>query len=440
LPVACEDRPVAAVDVNVPGEKATENDLLPYALFKKLTAVALPAALLIATFVVLQRIRLLPAAQREMASNAPYLALSVALALSLAFNRGRVFLAVAMVAAFHLLERNLFAAGIEEPGPHILYHCLSLIIPVNLVLFTFMRERGIFTPSGRIRCAFLAAQAGVVYWMVRFRHDYSGLTDLLGRRIISSSFLDRFILPQFSLLLFVLAGGLITVRVLKRRYPIDVALLGTLVALGISLSRIQTDFLPTLFVTAALLLLTIGVLQDSHNMAFSDDLTGLPSRRALNEQVMGLGRRYVVAMVDVDHFKRFNDTYGHDVGDQVLKMVGAKIAGVKGGGRPYRYGGEEFTVIFPRKDLNQVTAHLEELRQAISSYQLSIRGSDRPKEADLGKSRRNGGAGSGKTVSVTVSIGVAASGEQMRTPTEVIKAADKALYRAKQRGRNQIAI
>jgi diguanylate cyclase (GGDEF)-like protein len=173
-------------------------------------------------------------------------------------------------------------------------------------------------------------------------------------------------------------------------------------------------------------------------MAFTDDLTGLPSRRALNEQVMGLGRRYVVAMLDVDHFKRFNDTYGHDVGDQVLKMVGSKIGAVKGGGKPYRYGGEEFTVIFPRKDLKEVTSHLEELRQTIGSYQLWLRGNDRPKDAEAGKAKR-GAAGSGKSVSVTISIGVAASGDNMRTPAEVIKAADKALYRAKQRGRNQIA-
>ena len=128
-----------------------------------------------------------------------------------------------------------------------------------------------------------------------------------------------------------------------------------------------------------------------------------------------------------------------DQRDQVLKMVGARIAAVKGGGKPYRYGGEEFTVIFPRKDLKEVTPHLEELRQAIGSYQLWIRGEDRPQEAELGKTKRSGGAASGKSVSVTVSIGVAASSEELRSPTEVIKAADKALYRAKQRGRNQIA-
>ena len=112
---------------------------------------------------------------------------------------------------------------------------------------------------------------------------------------------------------------------------------------------------------------------------------------------------------------------------------------MKGGGKPYRYGGEEFTIIFPRRDLKEVTPHLEDLRQAIGSYQLWIRGADRPKEPEAGKAKRSGAPGNGKAVSVTVSIGVAASCEDLRSPPEVIKAADRALYRAKQRGRNQIA-
>jgi diguanylate cyclase (GGDEF)-like protein len=64
-------------------------------------------------------------------------------------------------------------------------------------------------------------------------------------------------------------------------------------------------------------------------------------------EMMSLGHRFTIAMLDIDHFKRFNDTYGHAVGDQVLKMVAAKLRQVKGGGRAFRYGGEEFTLVFP---------------------------------------------------------------------------------------------
>jgi diguanylate cyclase (GGDEF)-like protein len=412
---------------------------LSYAFIKRLTVLALPAALLLAAFVALHRVPQLPAPQQELASYAPYLALVGGLGLSLAFNRGRVFFVLLLLGLFYLVNRSYLAQGVSEPVPRVLFLCSSVVIPLNLALFCFMRERGIFSHAGRLRLAFLAAQVLSVFWMARFRQDYGAIPNLIARPLMQSRLLAGFALPQSAQLFFLVAGLLVAIRAFKRRYPIDVAILGTLIALAITLNRIGTEFAPALFVTAAALLLTIGVLQDSHSMAFSDDLTGLPSRRALNEQVMGLGRNYVVAMLDVDHFKRFNDTYGHDVGDQVLKMVGARIAAVKGGGKPYRYGGEEFTIIFARKSLQEATAHLEELRQAIGGYQLWIRGTDRPKEAEAGKAKRAGGQGNGKAVSVTISIGVAASGEAMRTPGEVIKAADKALYRAKQRGRNQIA-
>ena len=412
---------------------------MPYAFIKRLTVIALPAGLLVAAFVALHRVPQLPAPQRELATYAPYLALAGGLGLSLAFNRGRVFFALILLGGFYLIQRNLMTHGLAEPVPRGLFLLFSVLVPLNLCLFCFMRERGIFSHAGRLRLGFLGVQAVALYWVLRFRQDYTALPELIARPVVQGKFLAGFLLPQSALFLFLVADLLVLIRVLKRRLPIDVAILGSLVALGIAFNRADTEFAPPLFVTAAGLLLIIGVLQDSHSMAFTDDLTGLPSRRALNEQVMGLGRNFVVAMLDVDHFKRFNDTYGHDVGDQVLKMVGTKIAAVKGGGRPFRYGGEEFTILFPRKALQEVTPHLEELRQTIADYQLWLRGADRPKESEQGKARRLAGSGAGKSTSVTISIGVAASSDTLRNPDEVIRAADKALYRAKQRGRNQVA-
>ena len=111
--------------------------------------------------------------------------------------------------------------------------------------------------------------------------------------------------------------------------------------------------------------------------------------------------------------------------------------GVRGGGKPFRYGGEEFTVIFPRRQAVDAIPHLEELRKTIAEYRMFIRSADRPKDGRQGKVNRGSG-GEGTYVSVTVSIGVAEIGEGQTTPAEVIKAADKALYRAKNKGRNQV--
>jgi PleD family two-component response regulator len=158
-------------------------------------------------------------------------------------------------------------------------------------------------------------------------------------------------------------------------------------------------------------------------------------------------------MVDIDHFKRCNDTYGHDTGDQVLRMVASRLARVSGEGQAYRCGGEEFAIVFPGKTTSDVLDHLEKLRAAIEASKLHLRGPDRRQET-RGPDRRNqrarGRAQTGHAIrqlsrvaastelSVTASIGVATSRRENPSAEEVIQAADKALYRAKAAGRNRI--
>jgi GGDEF domain-containing protein len=211
-----------------------------------------------------------------------------------------------------------------------------------------------------------------------------------------------------------------------------------LAAFAFALHFSATKGAPAIFVAAAGLVLVVGVLQETYRLAFRDELTRLPSRRALNERLQSVSRRYAIAMVDVDHFKRFNDTYGHDVGDQVLRMVAARLARVGGGGQAFRYGGEEFTVLFGGRSADDALPHLEALRADIEDYRMAIRAADRPRRKRAGKRRRTG-TPSAQTVSVTVSIGVAERGERHDHPEAVIKAADKALYRAKRAGRNRVA-
>ncbi|MFC3150183.1 diguanylate cyclase [Litoribrevibacter euphylliae] len=214
--------------------------------------------------------------------------------------------------------------------------------------------------------------------------------------------------------------------------------LPVLVVAGFVLNlRFHLPYESTLMLLAAVLSLLIYLMQQSWQLVYLDELTGLPGRRALNETMQGLGRKYTIAMMDVDHFKKFNDTYGHDIGDQVLKMVAARINEVTGGGKPFRYGGEEFTIVFSGKSVEQTLAHLEAVRTAIENYQMTIRRQDRPKDHDEGKKqRKKQSSDDTEQVSVTISIGVAQRTSEDKDPNVVLKSADKALYRAKESGRN----
>lgn len=148
-----------------------------------------------------------------------------------------------------------------------------------------------------------------------------------------------------------------------------------------------------------------------------------------------LGGKYTIAMLDIDFFKKFNDTYGHKVSDQVIRFIALIIKNVSGGGKAFRYGGEEFTVIFPGKGLEEAVPHLEDLREAIARRAFTLRGKDRPRKKP---GQVNPGRGSTKKVHITVSIGVSEKDHRAYTPDDVVAAADGALYLAKRQGRNRV--
>jgi diguanylate cyclase (GGDEF)-like protein len=150
--------------------------------------------------------------------------------------------------------------------------------------------------------------------------------------------------------------------------------------------------------------------------------------------LLQVGSRYAVAMVDVDHFKRFNDLFGHEVGDQALRMVAAKLSRVEGGGRAFRYGGEEFVVLFARTAAAEAVPHMEAVRRSISASCFVLRGPGRPRRKPTTPKPPTGPR---VAVSLSISIGIAEP-DGKRSPQQVLKAADKALYRAKSAGRNRL--
>jgi len=166
---------------------------------------------------------------------------------------------------------------------------------------------------------------------------------------------------------------------------------------------------------------------DLAELARRDPLTTLGNRRALTEdrelleaRVNRYGHSYCIALVDVDQFKTYNDTYGHQAGDEVLCAVAAELrTQARSGDALYRYGGDEFLCIFPEQSVSDGAIAVERMRVAVE--QLSI--------PHLGT----------RTGVVSVSAGLATlDSSRQRSMNDVLKEADDALYRAKQLGRNRV--
>ena len=393
----------------------------------------MPALLLVTAYMTLPHIESLKPSLQEFLVFAPYGILVLAMLLSLHFNRSRVFYVLLMLGLAYGSFRYFLQDGRNDFAGQAVFSMLCFLLPLNIMIFYFLKERGVMTLHGKVRLGFILLQVALTGWVVKT--EQVEINRFISQAFLPWQILDLVPVSQLALLMMGLSFVLIAVSVLINQSPIGSGFLGALVAVIIVYNFVEIENIFLVFISTAGLILTISVLQDSYNRVCRDGLTGLPARRALDEKMMLLGRRYTIAMIDVDHFKKFNDTYGHNVGDQVLQMVGSNMQKVTGRGKPYRYGGEEFTVVFPGKNMKRVIPHLEELRETIADYQLAIRGKDRPNQARQGK-RQRVGKNANKKVSITVSVGVAERNDLFRTPGDVLKAADKALYRAKKKGRN----
>lgn len=381
----------------------------------------------------------LPAVWTPIVSAAfPLLVLVAGLLLGWRFNRSRLFFALLILGTSDRLlvhfQKNTLSS--TDPGKLTLY-AAAILLPINFAILSVIKERGITSPSGFRRICLILAQPAAVFMLWQHLHETS--VGYLEHPIIKASFLKYLPahhLPQTAALAGILGFLTLAFRYYRLRGPIESGFFWALTAVYCGLYMKGPSTLSTYYFSTAGLILIVSVIEASYAMAFHDELTGLPARRSLNEFMLRMGNKYTIAMLDIDFFKKFNDRYGHDIGDEVLRMVASKISGVTGGGKPFRYGGEEFTVVFPGKSRQDALPHLEQLRSAIHSAGFVIRARNRPrKKPDTPKPSK----ATQKKASVTISIGVAEKDTKHTSPQEVIKAADKALYRAKKAGRNRVS-
>lgn len=358
-----------------------------------------------------------------------YVIFGLGIILSIRFNQGRVFLIILLLSLSQLFINYYLELSISITAfSQVIYPLLCMLIPLTIVTIAHLKERGLFSLWGKIRIAFILVELFVLYLIAMSNH--STMQKILNYEFINLPF-EQMKISQPALLLFLFTLIFLIIKTFIKNSVFEVRLVGVIIAIFIALFFINDKIYFSIFLSAAGIMLIIGIIEDSYSMAYMDELTGIPSRRALREDLMKLGNKYVIAMIDIDFFKKFNDKYGHDVGDDVLKLVASNLVKVTGGGKAYRYGGEEFTILFPGKSISDVIPHLESLREQVSKAGYTRKSSKTPNS----KSKRENSS----QLFVTISIGVCEKNSNYKEPSDVIKGADKALYRAKKKGRNCVS-
>jgi len=340
------------------------------------------------------------------------------------FRRGRLVVAAVALALTNFLVRGPLADAPSEAG----LAALAVLLPVTLAVLSLLPERPINRPLiltllvAVVVQSWLIATLGGAQPAIRGGGPIANISELLTS-------------PDLGRLVFLIAGAFIALAYAARHGTFEGSLLWVTAASALALLAGKGPHAATIALTAAQLVLLIGLVEDSYRLAYHDELTGLPGRRALEEALRTLNGDYAIAMVDVDHFKKFNDRHGHAAGDQALRMVAAELQNVGGAGRAYRYGGEEFAILFPGTTPTGASEALESVRTAVADRRFAIRSSDRPRKKPDPPRKPSRPP---RLISVSVSIGFAGPSARTSDSSAVLRAADRALYRAKSKGRNRV--
>tara|TARA_R110002072_G_scaffold122685_4_gene257471 strand:+ start:18921 stop:20147 length:1227 start_codon:yes stop_codon:yes gene_type:complete len=364
----------------------------------------------------------------------PYLLACVLFGFAAMFNRSRFMAPIIIVLFVYYFIRERLQVPLSQSAVMAMFTGLNFLFCLQLILSSILPEKGLFTRVGFAFFLLLILGDGFLWF---YGASPLWMEFLAGLESHNRVFFEQqYWITQALLIVHGLTFSLLFVMTLIRRSTADFALMltwfsGLLVFSDFSLLEVSSACFSALFLG-----LFVFYQQSNYQVTYKDALTGISGRRALDDYLSTLGRDYAIAMLDVDLFKKFNDTYGHDIGDQVLRMVAARVAQVQGGGKAFRYGGEEFTIVFNRKSSDDAFVFLEAVRESIQKYEMVLRSEERIKNKKPGKESRGKNTKSKvKTVSVTISIGVANS-EAGLAPKDVIKQADQLLYKAKESGRN----
>ena len=365
-----------------------------------------PLFILLAGLFASAYIQILPELALELLPWLPYVLASVMVFLAWHFNRGKVLLAGGLI-----LLPVFYPYIATESFPS----SSTTVAAIGLGLLLVLRERGFFNRFVFNRILFLAM---LLAWSMAYEKGTINF-DFLA---INVPLLDVTLSSLLCWAAIAITSLLSLSYWWRKADGFSTAVLVSLATLLLIECQNFSANQDAAIRSAQILVWVWFVIAESHRMAYRDELTQLPSRRALNEAMLALPRHYAIAMLDVDHFKKFNDSYGHDKGDDVLRIVGRVMLRYGGSASVFRYGGEEFTLLFKGRNVEQAEETLEQVREEIQAQRLDVSTDAKTKE-----------------ISVTASLGLAYSttGE---APGDVIKRADKALYQAKRKGRNRLMV
>jgi len=398
---------------------------------KALFSFFIPGGLPFLITVIILNLNIMDRVLQDSAQIYPLIVIGASLVVGLFFKRIWLMLAILILA---LADRTLlyFAANnaVTTEGGRLIYHAVSFLLPFNLCVFAFMKRKGDMTSQSIWFLGGILLQGCAVAFI--YQHKGLGFGAFLEFSSLNWPLLEGIPLAQMGLAAFGIAFTYYLLLYIRTRGVIERSFCWALISIFYALGLSKIGPMSSIYFSTAGLILVISVIENIYVEGFQDELTDLPTRKNMLGILSQLDRGYTVALIEVDHFQRLKDNHGRRVSKEVLRLIGSKLTTVAGGGKPFRYGGEQFTVVFPGKFLPDTLPLMEELRQTIKKPGPILTGQKsprkKPKRVEVLANK----------VPVTVSIGVAERKELDMSPHQAIKKAEGALITAKNEGRDRM--
>jgi diguanylate cyclase (GGDEF)-like protein len=339
-------------------------------------------------------------------------------------RRGRLVLGVVVLA--------LADCALVNFGGRAVFAAVALLLPLNLAVLAWLGEETPLAGRGASLFGVALLQAGVV--AILQRPELASLAASLDRPLVVTNAAVWTALPHLAVFSFAAALGLVLARVLVERRPLATGTAWALVASFLALDGASSGGPASVHLAAAGLLLLVGATWEPPRGVHVDDVTGLPASLELNKALRRLPRRYTLARLEIDEFMSFREAHGADAARRMLRLVAKMLKKIGGRGRAFYCGEHTFTVVFRRTSRQTAASHLEAVRRAVEAATLDVAV---PQPPHPGRPARAGAVK--RTVSVSVSVGVAQSWKTVTDPDEVLQAAERALDRAKQGGLNRVS-
>ncbi|PYO21910.1 MAG: hypothetical protein DMD88_08055 [Candidatus Rokuibacteriota bacterium] len=388
------------------------------------TASIVVPALLLSIAAALVLVRPLPDWLAPAVQAAPLVVFGGGALLGLFIQRGRLVLGL-MVLALADLALVRFSGRAA-------FDAVALLLPLNLCAIAWLGEGNLLTVRGGSQLGLPLLQAVAV---VILQHpQFSALAALLKRPLVAANLGAWTALPQLALFAFAAALCLVLARFLVDGRAPSGGAAWALVASFLALDGAGAGGRASIHFVAAGLLLLVGAARESLRPVYLDDVTGLPVSFALNKALRRLPRRYALARVEIDEFATFREEHGADAARRMLRLVARALTNVGGHGHAFYCGEYVFAVIFRRTSAQAAARHLEFVRRTIERANLDVRVAEPSRP---GQPKRVGSIA--RTVSVTLSVGVAQPEDRGDDPHEVLRAADRALDHAKEAGENRVS-